>query len=120
MVEAALRSGAAGRRCVFEVFARSLPRRRRYAVVAGLGRLADALPDYRFDDASLSFLSASNVIDAATCDWLAKYRFSGSIDAYAEGEVYFPGSPVLTVEGTFAECVVLETLMLSIINHTTA
>jgi nicotinate phosphoribosyltransferase len=120
MVEAALRSGAAGRRCVFEVFARSLPGRRRYAVVAGLGRLTDALPDYRFDDEALGFLSASNVIDEATCDWLAKYRFAGSIDAYAEGEVYFPGSPVLTVEGTFAECVVLETLVLSILNHDSA
>lgn len=120
MVEAALRSGAADRRCVFEVFARSLPRRRRYAVVAGLGRLADALPDYRFDDDALEFLVTSNVIDDATRGWLASYRFSGSIDAYAEGEVYFPGSPVLTVEGTFAECVVLETLVLSILNHDSA
>jgi nicotinate phosphoribosyltransferase len=120
MVEAALRSGAASRRCVFEVFARSLPRRRRYAVVAGLGRLADAIPDFRFDDESLEFLVTSGVIDDVTRDWLAKYRFNGSIDAYAEGDVYFPGSPVLTVEGTFAECVVLETLVLSILNHDSA
>jgi nicotinate phosphoribosyltransferase len=120
MVEAALRSGAADRSCVFEVFARSLPRRRRYAVVAGLGRLIDLLPDYRFDEDALAFLGATNVIDRATREWLASYRFSGSIDAYAEGEVYFPGSPVLTVEGSFAECVVLETIVLSILNHDSA
>lgn len=120
MVEAALRSGAADRRCVFEVFARSLPGRRRYAVVAGLGRLVDVLPLYRFDDDALGFLVATNVIDDVTRDWLASYRFAGSIDAYAEGEVYFPGSPVLTVEGSFAECVVLETLVLSILNHDSA
>jgi nicotinate phosphoribosyltransferase len=117
MVEAALRSGAADRPCVFEVFARSLPRRRRYAVVAGLGRLLATLPDYRFDADALAFLSDTSVIDDMTRDWLSSYRFAGSIDAYAEGEVYFPGSPVLTVEGTFAECVVLETLVLSILNH---
>jgi nicotinate phosphoribosyltransferase len=120
MVEASLRSGAAQRRCVFEVFARSLPRRRRYAVVAGLGRLLDALPRYRFDTGALEFLTGSNVIDEMTRDWLASYRFTGSINAYAEGEVYFPGSPVLAVEGTFAECVVLETLVLSILNHDSA
>jgi nicotinate phosphoribosyltransferase len=120
MVEAALRSGAADRRCVFEVFARSLPGRRRYGVVAGLGRLADELPDYRFDDEQLGYLTSRTGIDQATCDWLREYRFTGSIDAYPEGEVYFPGSPVLTVEGTFAECVVLETLVLSILNHDSA
>jgi nicotinate phosphoribosyltransferase len=120
MLEAALRSGAADRRCVFEVFARSLPARRRYAVVAGLGRLLDAVPRFRFDDEALAFLSTSDVVDNATRDWLASYRFTGSIEAYAEGEVYFPGSPVLTVEGSFAECVVLETLVLSILNHDSA
>ncbi|HVT19961.1 MAG TPA: nicotinate phosphoribosyltransferase [Mycobacteriales bacterium] len=120
MVDAALRSGAADRRCVFEVFARSLPGRRRYAVVAGTGRLLESLPDFRFDPAALGFLVERQVVDETTRDWLAAYRFSGTVDGYAEGEVYFPGSPVLTVEGTFAECVVLETLVLSILNHDSA
>jgi nicotinate phosphoribosyltransferase len=120
MLQAALRSGAAERRCVFEVFTRSLPGRRRYGVVAGIGRLADALPDLRFDGEALEFLRSTGVVDAATCRWLSHYRFSGSIDAYAEGEAYFPGSPVVVVEGTFAECVVLETVVLSMLNHDSA
>jgi nicotinate phosphoribosyltransferase len=120
MVDAALRGGTAQRRCVFEVFARSLPGRRRYGVVAGTGRLLDALADFRFDAASLDYLTEREVIDATTRDWLSAYRFTGSIDGYAEGEVYFPGSPVLTVEGSFAECVVLETLVLSVLNHDSA
>jgi nicotinate phosphoribosyltransferase len=120
MVQAALRSGAAHRRCVFEVFTRSLPRRRRYGVVAGTGRLVEALPDLHFDADMVEFLGKSGVVDAATCEWLAGYRFTGSIDAYAEGEAYFPGSPVVVVEGTFAECVVLETLVLSVLNHDSA
>ena len=49
--------------------------------------------------------------------WLAGYRFPGDVDGYAEGELFFPGSPILTVTGTFAECVVLETLVLSVLNH---
>jgi nicotinate phosphoribosyltransferase len=120
MVQAALRSGAADRQCVFEVFARSLPARRRYAVVVGLGRLVDELTDFRFDDEALRFLETGKVVDADTRRWLSTYEFTGAIDAYAEGEVYFPGSPVLTVRGGFAECVVLETLVLSILNHDSA
>ena len=120
MLQAAFRSGAASRRCVFEVFTRSLAGRRRYGITAGLGRLLTALPDFRFDQEALQFLASSGVVDTTTCDWLASYRFKGSIDAYPEGEAYFPGSPVLVVEGTFAECVVLETLVLSVLNHDSA
>lgn len=120
MVQAARTSGAADRRCVFEVFARSLPGRRRFGVVAGVGRLLELLPHVRFDADALDFLGSQGVVDRATCEWLASYRFTGSIDAYAEGETYFPGSPVLVVEGTFAECTVLETLILSVLNHDTA
>lgn len=120
MVQAARGSGAAHRRCVFEVFARSLPGRRRYGVVAGTGRLLDLLPRLCFDADALDFLAAQGVVDAGTCEWLAGYRFTGSIDGYAEGETYFPGSPVLLVEGSFAECTVLETLILSVLNHDSA
>ncbi|MEP6630727.1 MAG: nicotinate phosphoribosyltransferase [Lapillicoccus sp.] len=120
MLEAALRSGAASRRCVFEVFARRLPDGRRYGVVAGTGRFLDSLERFRFGEAEVDELRRRRVVDDATCDWLAGYRFSGDVSGYAEGEVYFPGSPVLVVESSFAEGVVLETLALSILNHDTA
>ncbi|MEO7058834.1 MAG: nicotinate phosphoribosyltransferase [Lapillicoccus sp.] len=120
MLQAALRSGAAGRRCVFEAFSRRLPDGRRYGVVAGTGRVLEALASFRFGAAELEALRRTAVVDDATCDWLADYRFSGDISGYAEGECYFPGSPVLVVEATFAEGVVLETLVLSILNHDTA
>ncbi|MCX2714325.1 nicotinate phosphoribosyltransferase [Mycolicibacterium sp. J2] len=118
MLAAALRDGSAHRRCTFEVFARRLPEGRRYGVVAGTGRFLDALANFRFDDAELA--SVAGFLDQATLDYLAGYRFSGDVDGYPEGELYFPGSPVLSVHGTFAECVVLETLALSIFNHDSA
>ncbi|WP_235529297.1 nicotinate phosphoribosyltransferase [Phycicoccus sp. Root101] len=120
MVEAALRSGAASRRCVFEVFARRLPEGRRYGVVAGTGRLLDALEAFRFGDEELARLRSSAVVDAATIDFLADFRFTGDVWGYAEGECYFPGSPVLVVESDFAHGVLLETLVLSILNHDSA
>jgi nicotinate phosphoribosyltransferase len=117
MLESALRDGSAGRRCVFEVFARRLPDGRRYGVVAGTARLLDAIESFRFEVAELDFLADAGIVDADTRRWLADYRFGGNVDGYPEGELYFPGSPVLTVEGTFAEAVVLETLSLSVLNH---
>jgi nicotinate phosphoribosyltransferase len=117
MLQAALRSGAASRRAVFEVFARHLPHGRRYGVVAGTGRLLDALEQFRFGPDELSFLRENRIVDEATLRYLSSYRFSGNIWGYPEGDMYFPGSPILVVEGTFAESVLLETLALSILNH---
>jgi nicotinate phosphoribosyltransferase len=120
MVRAALRAGTANRRCVFELFARRLPEGRRYGVVAGVGRALRALRHFRFDDESLRFLLDREVVDEAMADWLAGYVFSGNIWGYPEGEIYFPGSPLVIVESTFGEAVVLETLLLSIYNHDSA
>jgi nicotinate phosphoribosyltransferase len=120
MISAALQDGTAERRCVFEVFARRLPTGRRYGVVAGTGRLMDLIRDFRFTDEDVDFLRRARIVDEATATWLAGYRFTGDIDGYAEGELFFPGSPILTVSGTFAECVVLETLILSVLNHDSA
>ncbi|MEV2276112.1 nicotinate phosphoribosyltransferase [Nocardiopsis sp. NPDC049922] len=120
MVQGALRSGAAGRRSVFEMFARRLPEGRRYGVVAGTGRFLDLLERFRFGTAELDFLSDRGVVDDRTLEWLANYRFSGDVWGYGEGEAYFPGSPILVVEASFAEAVVLETLALSVFNHDSA
>src|ERR1700744_4450528 len=118
MLAAALRDGTATRRTAFELFARRLPGARRYGVVAGTGRLLEALPQFTFDDEACQLLE--QFLDADTLRYLRDFRFGGDIDGYAEGELYFPGSPVLSVTGTFAECVVLETLALSVFNHDTA
>jgi nicotinate phosphoribosyltransferase len=118
MLQAALRTGAAHRRSVFELFPRSLPTGRRYGVVAGVGRMLESLEQFRFDDEVMA--SLEGVVDEPTLKYLSAYEFTGSIRGYPEGELYFPHSPLLTVEASFAEAVVLETLMLSIYNHDSA
>ena len=120
MVEAALQAGTADRACVFELFARRLPEGRRYGVVAGTGRFLDELSRFRFGEPELEWLRAGRIVDDRTVDWLADYRFSGDVRGYAEGEVYLPGSPILVVESSFAEGVLLETLALSVFNYDSA
>jgi nicotinate phosphoribosyltransferase len=120
MVDAAIQSGTAHRECMFEAFARRLPTGRRYGIVAGTGRLLELIQQFRFTDAELSWLRDNEVVRSPTLDWLADYSFSGSVWGYQEGEAYFPGSPLLVVEGTFAEAVILETLILSVLNYDTS
>lgn len=120
MVQAAMDAGTANRRSLFDLFTRRLPEGRRYGVVAGLGRAIEAIENFHFGQDELDFLLERGVIRENLAGWLADYRFNGDIWGYDEGEVYFPGSPVLSVEGTFAEACILETVLLSIYNHDSA
>lgn len=120
MLRAALSDGSASRPCVFEVQARRLPAGRRYGVAAGQGRLLEVLGRFRFGQAELVALEAGGVLDAATLRYLADWSFRGDIDAVAEGEVFMPGEPLLVVSAPFAECVVLETVVLSMLNFDSA
>ncbi len=117
MLEAVLGTGLAERRAVFEVFTRRLPPGRRFGILAGQGRLAQLLSQVRYDEPALvavSFLGE----DARA--WLRDRPLGLQVTAYAEGEAFVPGSPVVTVSGCFGEGLLLETLVLSVLNHDTA
>jgi nicotinate phosphoribosyltransferase len=120
MLEAALRSGRALAPATFEVFTRRLPDRRPWGVFAGLGRMVEAIEQFHFGEPELAWLKQNSVVNGPTLEWLSTYRFGGNVDAYHEGELYTAGSPVLTIQGTFAEAVLLETLVLSILNFDSA
>ncbi|RBP97425.1 nicotinate phosphoribosyltransferase [Bifidobacterium aemilianum] len=120
MLDAALQDGTADRKCVFEVFTRHLPEGRRYGVVAGTGRILDALERFHLDDEDLRFLSDRKIVSRKTIKWLESFHFDGSIKGYREGEMFFPNSPILQVEGTFGQCTLLETLILSVLNYDSA
>jgi nicotinate phosphoribosyltransferase len=117
MLEAVLRTGLAGRQAVFEVFTRRLPAGRRFGVVAGQGRLAELVRQVRYDDEALS---AVDFLGDQAQAWLRDRPLGLQLTAYPEGEAFVPGSPVLTVTGCFGEGLLLETLVLSVLNHDTA
>ena len=120
MLDSWVRDGSVEHRAVFEVFARRLPEGRRYGILAGLGRLLPLIADFGFDTDEVDWLVEQGVVGEACAAYLRDFRFRGDVDAYREGDLYFPDSPVLTVTGTLGECVVLETLVLSVLNHDTA
>jgi nicotinate phosphoribosyltransferase len=120
MLDAALVSGLAERPVVFQVFTRRLPPGRRYAVLSGLHRFLEHLPDFRFDADELAWLVGAGVVRAETARYLEQWRFRGDVTAYAEGEVFVPRSPVVQVRAAFGDGVLLETLLLSCLNGDSA
>jgi nicotinate phosphoribosyltransferase len=120
MLTSFLNEGIANRRATFETFARRLPAGRRYGMLAGIGRLLPMIEGFTFNPSEVAWLLDNGVIDARTAEYLADFRFTGDIVGLREGDVWFPGTPVLTVDSTLAEGVVLETLILSVLNHDAA
>ena len=117
MLDAAMKDGTANRDCVFEVFGRRMPNERRYGVVAGTARVLDAITKFRF---TADQLEVADFLSDEAREYLCNYTFSGQVDGYREGDLYFPYSPIMTVRGTFAECCILETVILSILNSDSA
>lgn len=120
MLQAALGSGTAHQRATFDLFARKLPEGRRYGVVGGINRAIEAVRNFSFTEEQLALLAADPVILPSTVEYLRNYKFTGKITGYREGDLYFPNSPILTVEGNFGDAVLLETVLLSILNHDSA
>jgi nicotinate phosphoribosyltransferase len=118
MLQSALAAGIAHRKGVFELFNRKLPEGRTYAVTAGTARAVEAISQLHFDEADLKFLA--EYLNEETIDYLRNFSFQGTVYGYPEGELFFPYSPLLTIEGTFGEAVLLETLLLSIMNYDSA
>lgn len=120
MLQSALNDGTAHKQAVFELFGRKLPSGRRYGIVAGTERAINAVNDYTFSEKQIEWLRKNTDLNNETLSYLENFEFTGDVYGLREGELYFPYDPVLTVEGTFGECVLLETVLLSIFNHDSA
>src|SRR5690625_1003028 len=120
MLEASLQSGAAHRASVFEVFARRLPGGRRYGVVAGTGRVLDAIADSTSAAAEIAWVREQRVVGEEALEYLADYRFGGDVLGYGEGRSLSPGSSILSVRVTCSEALLLETVVHSVLNHDSA
>ncbi|MDE0847053.1 MAG: nicotinate phosphoribosyltransferase [Actinomycetota bacterium] len=117
MLDAALSSEVAQRRATFEVFARRLPPGRGYGVVSGPNRLADLLADFTFSGEQLEYLAGLGRFSDELLSHVESFRFEGDVWSYREGDLYVPGSPVLRVDCQFGAGLLLETLVLSVLNH---
>jgi len=115
------RSGLAIRRAACELFVRRLPKERPYMVVAGIERAVDAVRAIRFGAREVAYLKADPRLGPAITPeveaYLRDFRFRGDIRAMPEGTVAFANEPLVRVEAALPEAQLVETLLLSILNH---
>ncbi len=90
-----------------------------YSIAAGLEQAMDYLLNWSFDDEDIEYLRSLNLFDEGFLEYLANMRFTGDVYAVKEGEIVFPGEPILTIKAPLIQAQFAETALLNIINHQT-
>lgn len=102
---------------VFDMFYRKNPCESGYAIAAGLEQVIDYIKNLRFSDEDVSYLASLGIFDEDFLDYLRDFRFTGDIYAIPEGTVVFPREPLIKVVAPIMEAQLIETTILTIINH---
>lgn len=110
-------AGAKDTRAVFDLFYRSNPDDGGFAIFAGLEQALDYVEHIHFDGDDIAYLQSLGLFTAEFLDYLATFRFTGDIYAVDEGTVVYPNEPLVTVVAPLIEAQIIETAMLSQINH---
>ena len=104
---------------VFDVFVRPPVPYRRFLVFAGLESVLGFLENLSFGDEEIAYLRGLGLFDEGFLEFLSRLRFTGSVWSMAEGEIAYPGEPLLTVEAPRIEAQLVETFILNSVNYET-
>lgn len=115
MAQGYFNAGKKDRRVTFDYFFRSIPFNGGYVIFAGLGDFLTALENFSFQEDELEYLAAKD-FSPEFIDYLRDFRFSGTIYSAREGEVIFPGEPIMVIEANIIEAQLIETLLLNLVN----
>ena len=111
--------GITEKHAIFELYFRKYPFNNGYAVYAGLERFVSYLQNLRFTDTDIAYLREHVGYDEGFLEYLKNFRFSGTIRSALEGDLVFANEPIVQVEGPLAECQLIETALLNIVNFQT-
>lgn len=101
---------------VFDMFYRKNPDDGGFVVSAGLEQLIDYICDMRFNEDDIAYLRSKGQFDEGFLEYLANFKFTGSIDALPEGTICYPNTPLVTVTAPVIEAQLIETMLLLTIN----
>ncbi|GAA0491962.1 MULTISPECIES: nicotinate phosphoribosyltransferase [Alkalibacterium] len=107
------------KKAVFEVYYRSNPFGMGYTIFAGLERVVDYITNIKFSESDIAYLREIKTFPEDFLDYLKEWRFKGTIRSFKEGEVAFANEPLIQVEGPLADCQLIETALLNIVNFQT-
>lgn len=105
---------------VFDLFVRNNPFQGGYMVCAGLEQVVQYLLDLRFEEEDIELLRENHPeLTENFLDLLRDFRFTGELYAVPEGTILFPHEPILRIKAPLIQAQIIETSLLSIINHQT-
>lgn len=113
------KKGIADRNAVFEAYYRKEPFGNGYAVYAGLAHIIEYLNNLKFKESDLEYLKETQDYDDDFIDYLRNLELKLTIRSMKEGELVFANEPILQVEGPLAQCQLVETTILNILNFQT-
>lgn len=119
MIKSYWELGDSDKNAVFEVYFRENPFGIGYAVFAGLERVVNYVENLRFSESDIAYLRETQEYPEAFLDYLKEFKFTGTIRSAVEGDLVFANEPILQVEGPLAECQLLETAILNVVNFQT-
>ncbi len=101
----------------FDVFYRKNPDGAGFAIFAGLEQILDYLENMHFDEEDIAYLRSLHIYDEEFLEWLSHYHFRGNVYAMPEGTIMYPNEPILTVNAPLIDAQLVETAILTQINH---
>lgn len=119
MIETYWREGIADRNAIFEVYFRDLPFQNGYAIYAGLERVIQYIQNLHFSESDLQYLKEEMGYQDDFIEYLRNFKIRLSIRSMVEGEIVFNNEPLMQIEGPLADCQLVETAILNIINYQT-
>lgn len=118
MMQTYFELGRHNKKAVFEVFFREMPFENGYAIFAGVERIVSYLQNLRFSATDLAYLKELDY-PQAFLDYLKAFEFSCTVRSVKEGELVFANEPIVQIEGPLAQCQLIETALLNIVNFQT-
>lgn len=90
-----------------------------YSVAAGMEQALDYLENLQFGEEEIAYLRSLGIFNDGYLNYLQRMRFTGDVFSVREGEIVFPYEPIFTVRAPMAEAQLVETALLTFINHQT-
>lgn len=109
------RKGRAEENAVFDYFFRTSPFQNGFTVFAGLRDFLEMLESFTYSADDLAYLGSCG-FPGDFLEYLRDFRFRGTIYSVEEGEVVFPGEPLVRVEGSLVETQLVESMLLNVLN----
>ena len=118
MMQVYFNKGIHNKKAVFEAYFRKVPFENGYAVFAGLERIVRYLENLSFSDSDLSYLEELGYPEEFL-DYLKNLKMELTVKSAKEGDLVFANEPLVQIEGPLAQCQLVETAILNIINYQT-